>query len=395
MLITAMVAPVALIASMTFLEPKPVAPERKTCKAADGVPIVYTAAGSGEPALVFIHGGFANRSFWDEQIKAFSPRHRVVALDLPGHGESGADRKKWGMPEFGDDVRAVVEAEGLKKVVIFGNSLGGPVAVEAALRLPGKVLGVVGIDTFQMLGGQSVEQARKQAEAFRSDYAGSIKVMVKRLFHPDAPPALMADAEQRMLHTPPEVAYQILLSLGGYDEPAAVGRLTVPLLAINGDLYGTDLTNVRNVKPDFEAIVMKHMGHYPMLERPQEFDGHASEVVAALARHAADGKPMQLAGALASPKARKEVRLTPAQLDRCTGRYEIAPGFVLAITREGDRLLSQATGQPSVEIFAESEKEFFPKAFDARLSFEIEGDGPAKGVVLHQGGRDVPARRLE
>jgi pimeloyl-ACP methyl ester carboxylesterase len=397
MLNTGMAA--ALAAVVAFVQPTPTAPERKTCKAADGVPIVYTAAGSGEPALVFIHGGFANRGFWDEQIKAFSPRHRVAALDLPGHGESGADRKKWGMPEFGDDVRAVVQAEGLEKVVLFGNSLGnslgGPVAVEAALRLPGRVLGVVGIDTFQMLGGQPVEQARKQAEAFRSDYAGNIKVMVKRLFHPDAPPALMADAAQRMLHTPPEVAYQMLLSLGGYDEPAAVGRLTVPLLAINGDLYGTDLTNVRNVKPDFEVIVMEHMGHYPMLERPQQFDGHVSEVVTALVRHAAEGKPLQLAGALAPPKARKEVRLTPAQLDRCTGRYEIAPGFVLTITREGDRLMSQATGQPQVEIFAESESEFFPKVFDAQLSFELKDPGPAKNVILHQAGRDVSARRLE
>jgi pimeloyl-ACP methyl ester carboxylesterase len=345
--------------------------------------------------LVFIHGGFANRSFWDEQIKAFSPRHRVVALDLPGHGESGADRKKWGMPGFGDDVRAVVEAEGLKKVVLFGNSLGGPVAVEAALRLPGKVLGVVGVDTFQRLGKLTAEQARPRAEAFRSDYAGSMKAMVKQLFHPDAPPALMADAEQRMLHTPPEVAYQILLSIGDYDGPAAMGRLTVPLLAINGDLFPTNLTNVRSVKPDFEAIVMKHMGHYPMLERPEEFDGHVSDVVAALVRHAADGAPLRLAGALDAPKVRKQVRLTPAQLDRCVGRYEIAPGFVLTITREGDRLMSQATGQQSVEIFPESESEFFLKVVDAQLSFELKEPGPAKGVVLHQGGRDVPAKRLE
>ena len=385
----------AIIAAAALVAPTPGGPERKTCRAKDGVPIVYTAAGRGESALVFIHGGFANRGFWDEQIKAFSPRHRVVALDLPGHGESGADRQKWGMPEFGDDVRAVVEAEGLQKVILFGNSLGGPIAVEAALRLPGKVLGVVGVDTFQRLGGQSVEQARKQAEAFRSDYAGSIKTMVKRLFHPDAPPSLMADAEQRMLHTPPEVAYQMMLSLGGYDEPAAVGRLTVPLLAINGDLYGTDLVNVRSVKPDFEVLVMKHMGHYPMLERPQEFDGHVSAAVAALVRRAADGKPIQLAGALAAPQPRKEVRLTPAQLDRCVGRYEIGPGFVLTITREGDRLLSQATGQPTIEIFAESETDFFPKAFDAQLTFDLKEPGPAKSVVLHQGGRDVSAKRLE
>jgi pimeloyl-ACP methyl ester carboxylesterase len=385
----------AVLVAMAFAQPTTAAPERKTCKAADGVPIVYAAAGSGEPALVFIHGGFANRSFWDEQIKAFSPRHRVVALDLPGHGESGADRKKWGMPEFGDDVRAVVEAEGLKKVVLFGNSLGGPVAVEAALRLPGKVLGVVGIDTFQMLFKQPVEQARKRAEAFRTDYAGSMKAMVKQLFHSDASPALVADAEQRMLHTPPEAAYQILLSMGDYDLPAAVGRLTVPLLAINGDLYPTDQVNLRSVRPEFQVIVMKHMGHYPMLERPEEFDSHVSAVVAALVRHASDGAPLSIPGAAEAPKARREVRLTPAQLDRCVGRYELAPGFVLVITREGDRLLSQATGQPIIEIFAESETEFFLKLVDAQLTFELKEAGPAKSVMLHQGGRDVPARRLE
>src|SRR5512143_4348551 len=83
----------ASFAMIALVQPTPGGPERKTCKAADGVPIVYSVAGSGEPALVFIHGGFANRSFWDEQIKAFSPRRRVVALDLPGHGDSGADRK--------------------------------------------------------------------------------------------------------------------------------------------------------------------------------------------------------------------------------------------------------------------------------------------------------------
>jgi hypothetical protein len=91
---------------------------------------------------------------------------------------------------------------------------------------------------------------------------------------------------------------------------------------------------------------------------------------------------------------RKEVRLSP-ELERCVGRYELMPGFVLEVTREGDRLFSQATGQPKAEIFAESETEFFLKVVDAQLTFQIEGPGPAKGLVLHQGGRDLRAKRLE
>ena len=125
--------------------------ERKLCQAPDGVAIVYSAAGAGEPALVFIHGGLADRTFFDGQLKAFAGRYRVIALDLAGHGESGANRTKWGIPEFGADVKAVVEAEKLKRVILFGNSLGGPTAIEAALLLPDRVIGVVGIDTFQSL----------------------------------------------------------------------------------------------------------------------------------------------------------------------------------------------------------------------------------------------------
>jgi pimeloyl-ACP methyl ester carboxylesterase len=164
-----------LFVAMTLSPSTPGGPERKTCKSADGVPIVYSAAGSGGPALVFIHGAFASRRFWDEQIQAFSACHCVVALDLPGHGEWGCDRKKWSLPELRDDVRAVVEAEHLRKVVRIGNSLGGPVAVEAALRLPGKVLGVVGVDTFRTQAGLPAGAARQRAEAFRKDYPGTIK----------------------------------------------------------------------------------------------------------------------------------------------------------------------------------------------------------------------------
>jgi hypothetical protein len=74
---------------------------------------------------------------------------------------------------------------------------------------------------------------------------------------------------------------------------------------------------------------------------------------------------------------------------------EIGPGSVLEITREGERLFSQATGQEKVEILAESEKDFFLKVVDARLTLQLEGTGPAKGLVPHQGGHDHAAKRLE
>ncbi len=258
--------------------------ERKSCRASDGASVVYSVFGKGEPALLFIHGGMADRTFWDAQLRAFGKHYRVIAPDLAGHGESGFHREKLTIAEFGADVKAVADAEKLRHVVMFGNSLGGPVAVEAALLMPGRVVAVVGVDTFQSLEGLPPEQMRQYAEAFRADYAGNVNKMVKSLFHPDADAAIMADAERRMLKTSPETAYALFQGLAGYTPAPSVRRLNVPLRAINGDLYPTNVETIRKTFADFDVIVMKHMGHYPMLERPDEFNTHVAEVVAALSK---------------------------------------------------------------------------------------------------------------
>ncbi|MGZ5423325.1 MAG: alpha/beta fold hydrolase [Candidatus Aminicenantales bacterium] len=258
---------------------------RKTCRSADGVEIVYSVAGTGEPALVFVHGGLANRGFWDGQLQAFGPRYRTIALDLAGHGESGGNRTTWGMPEFGADVKAVIDAEKAKKVIIFGNSIGGPVAVEAALLLPGRVLGVVGVDTFQTFSERiPAEEMRQRADLFEKDYPAALKMMVGMLFHKDADPAIVANAEKRMSGTAPSAAKGMFLGLAGYEEAAAVRRLRAPMRAINGDLFPTDIKANRKIKPDFAAVIMTHMGHYPMLERPDEFNRLIAKTVASLTR---------------------------------------------------------------------------------------------------------------
>jgi len=98
---------------------------------------------------------------------------------------------------------------------------------------------------------------------------------------------------------------------------------------------------------------------------------------------------------LATPSAeRRAVKLESAALGRLPGRYELAPGFILVVTRDGDRLFAQATGQGAAEIFAASDLEFFYRAVDAQLVFERSGDGTIAGVVLHQGGRKVPGKRV-
>ena len=94
------------------------------------------------------------------------------------------------------------------------------------------------------------------------------------------------------------------------------------------------------------------------------------------------------------PKQHTVARVDPAVFDRIAGRYELAPNFVLAVRREGDRLFAQATGQGIAEVFPEGEYEYFYTIVDAQLSFRHDGAGNVTGVVLHQGGRDVDGRKL-
>ena len=88
------------------------------------------------------------------------------------------------------------------------------------------------------------------------------------------------------------------------------------------------------------------------------------------------------------------VALPAATLDRYVGEYELAPTFRITVTRQGDGLVAQATGQPSFPLFAESERAFYLTAVDARISFQVDAEGKTTGLVLHQNGRDQPAAKV-
>jgi CubicO group peptidase (beta-lactamase class C family)/uncharacterized protein YneR len=94
------------------------------------------------------------------------------------------------------------------------------------------------------------------------------------------------------------------------------------------------------------------------------------------------------------PKERQAMALNAEVFDQFIGQYELAPGFIISIRREGDRFLSQATGQQAFEIFAESETKFFLKTLPAQLEFMKDDKGKVNSVTLYQGGRTMPARKI-
>jgi predicted SnoaL-like aldol condensation-catalyzing enzyme len=98
----------------------------------------------------------------------------------------------------------------------------------------------------------------------------------------------------------------------------------------------------------------------------------------------------------AQERERKMIAVDPKLFDKYVGRYELAPNSVLTITREGDHLFGQVTGQPQKsEFFAEGEKEYFLKNFDVQITFEVDGGGVANQLVLRTGERNTTAKRIE
>ncbi|HEV2718466.1 MAG TPA: DUF3471 domain-containing protein, partial [Thermoanaerobaculia bacterium] len=100
-------------------------------------------------------------------------------------------------------------------------------------------------------------------------------------------------------------------------------------------------------------------------------------------------QPAKRIGDAPPVKEHREIAIDPKLFDRYTGRYDLVPNVVVTITRDAAHLYAQLTGQPRVEIYPESERDFFYKVVDAQITF-VEN-----GLVLHQNGMDMPAKRIE
>jgi len=270
-----------LILLLTFVIPFTQPANTSVVKAADGVPIHYEVQGKGEPAMVFIHCWGCNRHLWDNQVAEFGKTHRIVTIDLPGHGESGMDRKTWSVESYGDDVKTVVAKLNLKRVVLIGSSMGGPIALEAARRMPERVVGIVPVDTLHnveaKLPPDQLEGVFKQLQA---DFKGAGAALMNQFFFSPSTPAavkerVLADIGSR----PPDTAIAILRGVFAYDAAPALREIKVPIRAINSDLQPTNLEINRKYAPQFDAVIIKGTGHYPMLEDPARFNVMLTDIL--------------------------------------------------------------------------------------------------------------------
>jgi len=94
-------------------------------------------------------------------------------------------------------------------------------------------------------------------------------------------------------------------------------------------------------------------------------------------------------------KEHKEITIDTKVFDNYVGAYQLAPNAVMTISRDGYQFFTQLTGQGKIQIYPESDRKFFLKLVDAQLTFDTDAQGKATQVMLHQNGRDLPAKRVD
>ena len=251
----------------------------------DGTQIHYESTGSGAPALVFVHGWLGNVRWWDAQRDHFAARHQVVTIDLAGHGCSGKTRTDWSIARYGDDVRAVLDRIAAPEVVLVGHSMSGPNVVAAAAGRR-EVVGIVLVDTMKNLDrAMPIEQANQIMAMYRSDFPRAVNDLLPQyLYSPSTPPEVRARLQREFLATPAEFAVTAIEPLYKSDLAALAAAIRVPVRNIVGDLEPVDTEVNRKHFGDYDVLRLPAVGHYPMLEKPAEFNAALEDALRASGR---------------------------------------------------------------------------------------------------------------
>ncbi|MEU1285939.1 alpha/beta hydrolase [Kitasatospora sp. NPDC005856] len=247
--------------------------------------LAYLDAGTGEP-VVLLHGGLLDHRSWTDQLPALLPEHRVISPDTRGHGASDNASRPF---RPADDVADLLRHLGLGPVTVIGLSMGGTIALDLALEHPELIRALVisgngtGESEFNdpWLGELAAEQSAALAEGDAERWLDSFTRLASGPYRaldevdPEVVRRLKEMTRRTVAkHTPDEPQYLVPVT----DTWKRLTGITVPLLAINGGIDSTDhiglAERVVRTVVDGRAVTVEGTGHYPNMERPEEFNTH-------------------------------------------------------------------------------------------------------------------------
>jgi len=239
----------------------------------DGARIHYKSYGKGKEALVLIHGWTCNLDNWRDQIPDFAKRNRVIALDLPGHGQSDKPEIPYTMDLFANAIDAVLRDAKVERAVLVGHSMGTPVARQFYRKYPQKTLAIVIVD-----GGLRPFGTKEMRENFISMFRSPNYKQAGMQMLSQMAPTLSAEGKERVnasfANTP---QYVVVSAMEGMNDDALYGpdKINVPVFAIlaKSPFWPADTEDfLRGLAPDLELQWFEGVSHFLMMEKPKQFN---------------------------------------------------------------------------------------------------------------------------
>jgi pimeloyl-ACP methyl ester carboxylesterase len=252
---------------------------RKVVELPGGSRYVYLEGGSGEP-LMLLHGFGANKDNFVRAVRHLTPRYRVILPDHIGFGESSRPMDAdYSPPAQAERLHALAQALGITRVHLGGSSMGGHIAMMYAVRYPGEVASLWLLDPGGVWSAPPSELRRVLDETGRNglvaqsteDFRKLVElVMAKPPYFPA--PLLNYMAQERIANYALE--QRIFQALFDHSIESHVKGLSVPTLIVWGDqdrvIHVDSAPILKALLPNSRAIIMRGIGHLPMLERPAE-----------------------------------------------------------------------------------------------------------------------------
>ena len=265
-------SPPAAEAPATAEVPSGLSPGEHSFTTADGSTIPYEVTGTGDATVVLVHCWMCDRTYWSEQVPVLAERYRTITLDLPGHGEASATRQAWSVAGFGDDVAALLRELDLQNVVLVGHSMGGPVSLRAAGLSPGRVRGIVAVDTLHDAEVDMRGQLEQFLPQFEADYAGSCASFMDSMFPEEGVEEIQATVTAKGCAAERgDIGVALMKDFGNIDLETWFAEAEVPIRAVNAATNPTAVETNRKYS-DFDVTVMEGVGHFPQMTRPEQFN---------------------------------------------------------------------------------------------------------------------------
>jgi pimeloyl-ACP methyl ester carboxylesterase len=257
----------------------------------DDVRLFYTDEGAGDPPILLVHGFSCDSHDWTWQLPHLVARHRVLAVDIRGHGRSSVPSDGYDPVQFAADLAALLEQIDVPSVVAIGHSLGGVIVSALAVEHPERVRAVVSVDPGYLVPDAAADMLTGIVDLTASDPVRAFDTLLGSTYGPASSPALTMWHRRRAAGMSPDVLCKTLGSImrtpGGMaylsvSEPY-LRRRSCPVLALYADpgraAIETALLNDKRSK----VVSWEGAGHWLHQERPAEFNSIVDNWLASIA----------------------------------------------------------------------------------------------------------------